>query len=92
MKITSDDFLTALKNQAMKNDGKVSKKEAHIIKHVERMNPTANPLAIYVEVLKAAYQDGKLSEDECDLVVFARDFLKITDKDHLLALTTLRSL
>ncbi len=82
-------FLEKLKKQAKRNDNKISPAEKNIIRAVSEIEDEAPPEEIYFEVLKAAYSDHKLAEDESDLVAFSRDFLKITDKQHRNALEKL---
>jgi len=84
-----DDFLEELKAQIARNDGVVSEAEAHVVKHVAKLNSSVDRVVIFKEVLKAVYQDGKLAEDESDVAAFARDFLKITEAEHQSAIISL---
>ena len=80
--VLTEELALALETQARQNDGSVSEHEQRIIDYVRALGDKAARLDIYKEIIKAAYKDGKLEEDESDLIGLSRERLKIKDKEH----------
>ena len=87
-KIDVDAFITILEVQALRNDKILSEDEMNIINAV-RFLGKEEAYDVYLEVLKAAYQDKKITDDEGDLMSLARDLLQISLEEHQNTLTKL---
>tara|TARA_Y100000310_G_scaffold343068_1_gene449001 strand:- start:859 stop:1134 length:276 start_codon:yes stop_codon:yes gene_type:complete len=87
-KIDLERFITLLAAQSLRNDGNLSEDELNIINTVKTLGKE-DAFEVYLEVLKAAYKDKKITEDESDLIGLARDLLQISHEDHQNALTEL---
>ena len=87
-KIDVDAFITILEVQALRNDKILSEDEMNIINAVKFLGKE-EAYDVYLEVLKAAYQDKKITDDEGDLMSLARDLLKISLEKHQNTLTKL---
>jgi|GEM_PF-2453369 len=80
--ILTEELALALEKRARQNDGSISPHEQRMIDYVRALGEKADRVAVYKEIIKAAYRDGKLEEDESDLIGFAREKLKVQDKEH----------
>ena len=87
-KIDVDEFITILGAQSLRNDNILSQDELNIINAVRHLGK-AEAFDVYLAVLKAAYLDKKITDDEGDLMSLARDLLQVSLNEHQNALTKL---
>ena len=87
-KIDVNAFITILEVQSLRNDNTLSEDEMNIVNAVRELGKEESQ-DVYLAVLKAAYLDKRITDDESDLISTARDLLKISHNDHQNALTQL---
>ncbi len=87
-KIDVDAFITILEVQALRNDKILSEDEMNIINAVKYLGKE-EAYDVYLAVLKTAYLDKKITDDEGDLMSLARDLLQVSLEEHQNALTKL---
>ena len=87
-KIDIDAFITILEVQSFRNDKTLSEDELNIINAVKYLGKE-EAHEVYLAILEAAYLDKRITDDEGDLMSFARDLLQVSLEEHQNALTKL---